>query len=200
MSKTLAPTGLRPAGKIAGVNQGSFTQYPLTTNNTQALAIGDLVAFVNGSIVPVTASPTTTLSANTPIGVFVGVSYIDSLGHFHPSEVLMANAVTTGLTNILVFVQDDPNALFEVQADGTIPASALMSDAALLGFANTDVFTKTSRVVLDHTSLSKSSSAVSAVKIMKFVSDPTNASGDAFTRVIVKWNAGVHLFQNAGAE
>jgi hypothetical protein len=192
--------GLRPAGKIAGVNQGTFTQYPLTTNNTQAIAMGDLVAFVAGSIVKVAASPTTTLSANTPIGVFQGVTYTDTIGHFHPSEFLPANAVTAGITNILVFVQDDPNATFEVQADGTIPASALMNAAALLGFASTDSVVKSSRVVLDHTSLSTSSSSTAAVKIMKFVTDPNNAAGDTYTRVVVKWNQGVHLFQIAGAE
>lgn len=198
MSATLAPTGLRPVRKLsAGYMSGGFSEFPLTTDNAAALAIGDPVALNAGTISSVAATPTTTRSVNSPIGVFMGASYIDPVTGFHNTPYLPANSVTAGHQNIKVYVCDDPNMLFEVQADGTVAAADLGKAIALTGFGSADAAAKTSRVKADHATISNLAAATSAMKIHGFVGTPDNAPGDAFTRILVRWNAGVHQYAQA---
>jgi hypothetical protein len=163
--------------------------------------MGDPVALINGSIQSTAASPVAgTLSANTPIGIFMGVSYIDPVRGFVNSQVLKAGAVTAGYTNILVKVCDDPTALFEIQAEGTVPASAVGSTVALKNFNAADMVVKTSRVEADHATLSKSSTSTAALRIHKIDPGVGNTAGDTYTRLIVRWNNGVHAYSFAGTQ
>lgn len=200
MSSTLAPTGLRPVRKLSsGYMSGGFTEFPLTTDNSAALAMGDPVAFNAGTIASVTDTPTTTRSANTPVGVFMGASYIDPVTGLHNTQYLPASAVTKGYTNIKVYVCDDPNMIFECQADGAVAASNVGAAIALKNFGAADSSVKTSRVELDHTTIVVTAAATTAMKIHGIVNTPGNVAGDTYTRVLVRWNFGVHQYQQSAA-
>jgi hypothetical protein len=177
--------------------------YPLTTNNSVAIAVGDPVALVGGSIVPLTANPVSgTLSANTPIGVFMGVDYVDLNGKrpFVEAQYLPANAVSSlGYTNIMVHVHDDHGARYELQANGTVAATYLGANVNMGQFNSADAVNGTSRVYADSTTLDQSSGSTKALRIVGFGKTQDNAAGDTYTKLIVKWNAGVHAFTFAGA-
>lgn len=194
MSATSQPTGLRPIGRLANTPyEGGTTQYSLTTNNTNAVAIGDFVALVGGSItVPTTNPASATLSANTPIGVVMGFEYQDPARGFVCSQLLKANAISSlGFTAIKVIVADDAGARFVIQANGSVTQANIGSAINMGGFNSDDLVVKTSRIFADTGTISATTNTLS-LKIVAI--DPTtdNAVGDAFTKIWVKWNAGVH--------
>jgi hypothetical protein len=201
MSLVYQPTGLRLAGARSSEPwHGATTIYPLTSNNTVALAVGDPVALVAGSIVPVTANPASgTVSANTPIGVVMGFEYTDNVNrrYFVCSQILVANAITSALyTNVQVLVADAPNERFVIQANGPITAADLGLNIDMGGFNADDLVNRTSRVFA--VAADVATTATLPLRIVGFDKDPSNTPGDAFTKIWVSWNAGVQGFAQAG--
>lgn len=203
MSLVFAPTGLRFVGTL-GNNpfSGGTTAYPLTTNNTVALAMGDPVALVAGSITKVAATPVSgTLSANTPVGFVLGFEYNNPLtpqSNFTCSQILPANAISSlGFTNVVVLVADAPDARFAIQANGSVTTALGLGATIALGFTAADTLMKTSRVYADFATLSQSATTL-ALKITGFVKDQDNAPGDANTKLICKWNSAVHYYSVSG--
>lgn len=200
MSATYQPTGLQLQGKRNNdVFSGELTQYPLTTNNTVVISKGDSVGLVGGSIVPVTANPASgTLSANTPIGVVVGFEYQSKALGFRTSSQLPANAVSNGnITQITVLVADNPLARFCIQANGSIPASALGGTIGMGGFGADDTTYGVSRVYADTATLS--ASATQPLRIVGFDHTVLDLPGDAFTNLYVSWNSATHYYSQAAA-
>ena len=76
---TNAPYGMIQVAVLGdSYNTGGATQYPLGSNNTNAIFAGQPVCFSDGVIIPITATPTTTYGASTtPIGIASGFRYID---------------------------------------------------------------------------------------------------------------------------
>ena len=92
MSLVFSPNGLKPQGRQEEAPyEGGFSTFQLTTNNTSAIAVGETVGLVGGSVVSLTANPTPgTLSANTLLGVVMGFNYIAPAGQplpFHNSQI-----------------------------------------------------------------------------------------------------------------
>lgn len=202
MSSVLQPTGLRPQSPLGnGPYSGGSTEYPLTTNNTSALAVGDYVSLVGGSIVVPTASPSTTMSANSPVGVVLGIKYEDPVNpgrSLVTSQILPANAISNlNLKNVTVLVADDPHARFVVQADGSVPATAL-GKTVDLAIGTPDLVARSSRAKAVASTVG--TTATRACKIVGFDRNQDNAPGDAYTKLIVKWNSGVHLYSLGSAQ
>lgn len=203
MSSTYQPTGLQAQGKRNNdTYEGGTTTYPLTTNAAVVIAHGDPVALVAGSIAPVVANPAAgTLSANSPIGVVNGFEYQDVNRGFVCSDILPANAVSAGfISQIKVLVYDNQFARFTVQANGSIPASALGCLIGLGGFGAASVPFKVSRVFADLATLViTGGTGTSPLRIVGFDQDTQNAPGDAFTKILVSWNANTHYYDLTGA-
>lgn len=205
MSSTYQPTGLRLVGTAAnGPYEGGVTAYPLTTNNTAKLAVGDIVALVAGSIAPIAAAPVSgTLSANTPVGVIVGFKYTDPINPGRAlvtSQILAANAISNlGYVNVVVYVADGVGERFTVQANGPVVAADLGGTIAPAGFGAADLLTRTSRVYADVATIDVSSTSTKALRIVGFDKDVANSAGDSYTKLIVSWNRAVHYFDQAGA-
>ena len=202
MSLVYQPTGLRFIGKRSNdFHQGGTTLYPLTTNNTVALAVGDPVAFVAGSIVPCTANAAAgTVSANTPIGIAMGFEYTDNVNrrYFVASQILAANAISSALyTNVQVLVADQVDAKFVVQANGPITAAVVGFNIDLGGFNADDLVNRTSRVFA--VAADAAVTATLPLRILGIDHDPSNVAGDAFTKIWVSWNANTHGFAQAGS-
>jgi hypothetical protein len=201
MATTAAPYGLRPINLIGGQSftGGTIRKYYMTTNSATGIFFGDVVSIADGQPSALTATPTT--SSVGVVGVCVGVQYTDpTLKYSQWSQFLPANAVNSGYTNIYVSVIDDPDQLYQVQADGSVTAANIGDNAALTNFSQGSATTGNSKVALDQSTIANTSTL--AVRIVDLVDGaPTfSTPGDAFTDCIVKFNFGVHsYYQSAGS-
>lgn len=200
MSTVQAPYGLRPINLIGGQSftGGTIRKYAMTTNSATGIFFGDVVSIADGQPSALTATPTT--SSVGVVGVCVGVQYTDpTLKYSQWAQFLPANAVNSGYTNIYVSVIDDPDQLYQVQADGPVTAADIGNNAALGNFSNGSVTSGNSKVNVSATTANTSTLAVRIVDLVDGA--PTfSTPGDAFTDCIVKFNFGVHsYYQSAGS-
>lgn len=197
MSATATPYGMKPI-KLIGSQPfaGAIRELPMTTNSATAIFTGDMVNINSGTAKAVTATPTTTWGATTtPIGVCVGVRYTDATSkqEVH-AQYFPANGITSGHTNVFIKVCDDPDALFLIQASGSVAATALGGNAAV-AFTAGSTTTGNSKLALDAATVALT--ATLALRIVGFATTPGSTVGDAYTDCIVKFNQGVHAYQNA---
>lgn len=196
MASTSSPYGLTPINLLGGQSfAGSTRLYAIPSGFATAIQSGDPVVFTTsgsnrGTITrfnTTTAATTVTASA-TIVGVFVGVTFTDPV--MGPT---FRQNYTGGITasDIQAYVVDDPDALFQVQANGTLGQVALGTNASLIqtNAGSTGVN------IVSGVSLQASSVAATAglpLRIVDFVSGPNSAVGDAFTDVIVRINTHFH--------
>jgi hypothetical protein len=197
MAASATPYGMIPV-KLIGSQPfaGATREYPMTVNSATAIFNGDMVNINAGTATAVTATPTTTWGAtSTPVGVCVGVRYIDATSkqEVH-AQYFPANGITNGHTKVFIKVVDDPDAIFLIQANGSVAATALGGNAAV-AFTAGDTTTGKSKLAL--ASATVAVTATLALRIVGFSDKPGSAVGDAFTDCYVKFNQGVHAFQNA---
>lgn len=106
-----APYGLKPINRIDGLPYaGAIRQIPVATGYATAICFGDTVKIdaTTGYIVQDTGT-----NNATPVGVFVGCTYINSLGQPTGSQFYPANAATAAAPSY-AYVVDDPMAAFQV--------------------------------------------------------------------------------------
>lgn len=205
MSQVSSPYGLRVTKVLGDLPfSGGMMTYPLTVNNTSGLFFGDPVGLIGGQPVAIAATPTTALSANTPVGVMMGASWQDPIRGFVNAQYLPPNALNNGATNIMIKIADWPYLVFAVQATGPVLLNQIGMNAALTNFAAGSLTTGNSQVQLLASSIA--GTATLAVKIYSFVNTPTpspgagSQPGDPFTDCLVIWNAGVHRWMNGGGQ
>jgi hypothetical protein len=205
MSQVASPYGLRIAKYMGDTPfSAGMHSYPMTANSAAGMFFGDPVGLQNGQPVALAASPTPTLSANSPIGVFMGCEYQDPVRGFVNSQYLPANALNNGATKIKVKIFDNPNVVMIVQADGSVPLNKIGFNGSL-NIAAGSVTTGNSIISLNSASLTPGTAAA-AVRIYDFLYTPEpspgagSQPGDAFTDVLVVWCFGTHRFQNAGGQ
>ena len=115
MSSTSAPFGFRPSYH----NSGRITAkaYVITSGYAQNIFSGDPVKLTDDGVIQLGTSDGTrsgTVDGITLLGTFAGVQYDDSTGK--PSLSPFWPASTSG-TNIIAWVYDDPEIIFDVQYD-----------------------------------------------------------------------------------
>lgn len=187
MATTAAPYGLRPVNLIGGQTfAGQTREIPMTINSATAIYNGDVViigATAAGSVSAAAATVTTTTGG--VVGVCVGVRYVNPATK-QPlyGQYLPANAITNGYTDVYIRVVDDPDALFMVQAVGSVANTVRGKFAALENFGGSTT-TGNSSVRLS----TPANTATLAVRIVDFVD-----AGGNFTDCIVKFNQGVHMY------
>jgi hypothetical protein len=193
MSAVNAPFGFKPVMQGGHAPHGGGVRWYRAGIDTGAIAKGGLVSLstkANGShAVAVTAAGVAgTRSVNTVLGVIMGVRYVDANGTQIMGQYMQANAVTAGFTNIFVQVCDDPNAVFEVQANGSLTAADVGQNV------ESAVFTADQVKKLANTVVASPSVLTTATwRVVDVVEDATNTSGDAFTRIRVRYNLGYHM-------
>ena len=205
MSQVSSPYGLRIAKLLGDLPfSGGMHSYPVTANLAFGLFFGDPVGWAAGLPVALTASPTTALSVNSPIGVFMGCSYQDPIRGFVNAQYLPPNVISSGAKSVVIKIADATNLVMLVQADGPVPLSAIGMNAALKNFAAGSLITGDSGVQLATAGIG--ATATLAVRIYDFVNTPTpspgagSQPGDPFTDILVVWNFGVHRFTNSGGQ
>ena len=123
MANVDAPFGFKPVQKVGGgvSNQGQ-TEYAIANGESSAIFQGDPVLLANTGSVQVASS-----AGDTIVGVFNGCFYTDpttqkpTFSNYYPGSILADDIVAN--------VIDDPNQLFEVQANGTITAANVGENA-----------------------------------------------------------------------
>lgn len=196
MATTAAPYGLRPINLIGGqVFSGSTRLIPITSAYATNIFFGDIVAIdaTNGTIVKVTTvgSAASQFPAGV-VGVFLGCTYTD------PSLKYKLNAqywpASTVASDAQAYVCDDPDALFQIQASGQVPQTALGGNFPVVQTAGSTT-TGDSKIALD--AAGGNTTSTIGLRLVDFVNGPFSTVNDAFTDCIVKFNFGQHSYYNA---
>ena len=184
MSATLNGYGLRPVYSNGHLTQsrridsGIANSYSTSLYKYQPVAINS-----SGQIAAASA-------AADFIGVFMGVAYFDASGVFHELNQWIASTAYDTAKPMYAWVLDDPNQIYQIQADGALASSVggqVDFTTATIGSANSSVVGFS---VATANASSLSTSAQKQLRIMELASTPamngTNAWGDAYTEVRVQ--------------
>lgn len=189
-----APYGLLPVNLIGGqVFAGATRQIPIASASATAIFYGDVVKLNSAGTLDKDAGT----SAATPVGVFLGCSYTDAtygktFRQYYPGSVTASD--------IVAYVQDDPDALFKV---------AVVSSGSTIGYVNRTAVGNNAVLVQNSGSTITGNSGVAAsattnttstwpVRIVDVVEEThTTGNPGSYTEVVVKWNAGMHQYNNA---
>jgi hypothetical protein len=188
MATTATPMGAEPTDTLSA--SGSFTgkvrHIKVASGYGTAIFYGDFVKLVNTGTVEKDTG-TTTL---TPVGVFVGCAFTSpTTDELTFSQTFPAS---TAASDIVAYVVDDPNVLMRMQSDEAIAQTGLGNNVAVVQTAGSTSIGRSKNAV-DGSSIATTNTL--PLRIIDFVDGPTSAVGDAFTDVIVKFNAG-HQYSN----
>lgn len=201
MAATSTPYGLKPVNLIGGqhFNGGVIREFALPTNVATAFYTGSVVALDNDGVPAILSATPTGGTTVGIVGVCVGVSYVDpNLKYQVFAQYLPANAITGGYTNVTIHVNDDPDQLYQIQANaafGTLTngaVGAIGKNAALAGFsgnATTGLANTALKIDANGGSLAKTNTL--AMRVVDVVAATAN---DAYPDLIVKFNQGVHSY------
>jgi len=178
------PYGLIPINLIGGQVFASATRLiPIATNSSTAIFFGDVVKLAStGTLAKDVGTDTA-----TPVGVFLGCSYTDPT---FGKTFRQFYAATTNITDIVAYVQDDPDALFKVAVVsatttiGFVTRANVGENAVLVQNAGSTI-TGNSKVAIDD---GTGTTATFPIRIVDVIAETQSASG-SFTEVVVKWNA-----------
>ena len=189
-----APYGLVPINLIGGqVFAGSTRLIPITSGSGTAIFNGDVVNLNSDG----TLSKDVGTATATPVGVFLGCSYTDptfgkTFRQFYPGGLAIAD--------IMAYVIDDPDALFKVAVTaagtstiGNVTRAVVGENSALIQTAG-NTTNGNSRVSISATTATASTLPVRIIDIVQETALAVNPA--SYTEVIVKWNAGMHQYNN----
>tara|TARA_R100000234_G_scaffold61568_1_gene37271 strand:+ start:109 stop:690 length:582 start_codon:yes stop_codon:yes gene_type:complete len=189
MSSSATPYGARPVGTLSA--SGSFTgkvrHYGIASGYGTDIFYGDFVKLVAAG----TVEKDTGTTSLTPVGIFLGVSYTDpntsqkTFAQYYPAS--------TAASDIQAYVLDDPNVLFEMQADGSAAVTNIGNNVAVVQTAGSTSI-GTSKNAID-ISTAATTTATLPVRIVDISPKSDNAAGDSFTDLVAKFNAG-HIMDN----
>ena len=178
MTTTAAPFGFSPSRK-RGMNPNAIgtNEYPIASGYAANIFTGDLVRINAGNLQTVT-------DTNEVVqGVFMGCRYVENgeqkFKSYFPSG--------TSVTDAFGIVCDDPNQVFEVQADASVTAGDLFGSqnfGVVLGAGST--FTGKSGHTID---ASTRTSGIAMVRALDSVNEPGNQVAVATERAFLKLNA-----------
>ena len=198
MATTASPYGLKAVNHIGGTPYAGATRL-------LPIASGYATNIYNGSVVAIVAAGTveivTDLGNNADafpagvVGVFVGCTYTDpNLG----TVVFRQNWPTgTVADDAQAYIVDDPDVIFMAQADGAVTQADLGQNTNFAAVQATDTGDTTTGNSNSAVSSTTATTATIAFRIVDFVDSPTSTVGDAFTDLLIKFNAGIHSYDNA---
>lgn len=189
-----APYGLVPINLIGGqVFAGSTRLIPIASGSATAIFNGDVVNLGSSG----TLGKDVGTATATPVGVFLGCSYTDptfgkTFRQFYPGGLAIAD--------IVAYVCDDPNALFKVAVTaagtstiGNVARTVVGENSALIQTAG-NTANGNSRVSISSTTATASTLPIRIIDIVQETALAVNPA--SYTEVIVKWNAGMHQYNN----
>lgn len=203
MATTAAPYGLKPVKRADGLPYaGATSQYLIdpageATNifNGQVVHIGAdgyiALSTATGADGTTNALPTgTTLTGS--LGVFVGCEYVNAQGQLTFAQYYPSGYAAPTGTSIKAYVVDDPNVLFQVQADGAMD----QSDIGANTFFAAAQSTSTGNTATGNSTSAVESTTVTTTAAFRIVSAVSPIS-DAYPDLLVKFNIGYNSATNA---
>lgn len=190
MANNDTPFGLRPVKHRNGAAyNGAVNPYYIPSSYATALFVGDPVVktgtsntavvddFGIGTLPEINKA---TAGDNNPItGVIVG---------FAPDPDNLGRIYNPASTERIAYVCDDPDVVFEIQADGAIAAAQVGLNAVLIYTNAGSTTTGLSGAELDTTSDVPAADASNQLTIQRVVNRVDNEAASAFTKVEVKIN------------
>jgi len=196
MAATAAPYGLRPVNLIGGHNYaGSTRQIKIASTYGANIYNGSVVKIhTDGTlnIVTETGGAGDLFPAGT-IGVFVGCSYTDATHGLIHSQYWPTGQTATDAVG---YVIDDPNVLFQVQADGVISQAELGMNVDFSAAQSTSTGSTTTGNSTSAVTATAVATTTIAFRIVDFVESTTSTVGDDYTDVLVKFNQLAHSYTN----
>lgn len=172
MANTNAPFGFRPVKHATG-GEIRIRAYSIASGGAFAIGYGDPVEMTGtGKNIQLAAAGNV-----DNIGIFVGVHYFDSTGEPKFSRNWVSG--TTG-TSIVALVIDDPDVIFEVQADACAEADVgLLSDWTI---GTVDGYGRSTSIL----KVSTGATTGQSMRVLEKVPAPDNAYGN-YCRVRCMW-------------
>ena len=191
MANKDAAFGMVPSRMIGGSPYtGGQSRYRIAANYGTSNFQGDMFAQLTGGGVEVHAD-----GGTVPIvGVFNGCMYTDTT----TSEQKFSNyyPASTNASDIIAFVIDDPNVVFEIQADDTFPVADLFGNFDIVYTSSGSTVTGISGAELDVATGATTTSL--PLKAIDISGDPENSDvATANTNVLVVIQN--HIFGVKGA-
>ena len=174
MSATSAPFGLRPAFHPSGLDRAQALAGGIASAYNTDILKGQPVKYdTNGNIVVAAAG-------DAFVGAFAGVEWTDTTGRRRVSNYWPANtAYQTG--SCVAYFYNDPNIVYEIQADGTLAQSSIGDEADLSNTTSGSTTTRLSQATLS-TSLAGANNTAQ-MRIVDIAPYPDNNWGDAYVIV-----------------
>lgn len=187
MATTATPMGAEPVGTLSA--SGSFTgkvrHIKIASGYGTGIFYGDFVKIHTDG----TVQKDTGTTALTPVGVFVGCAYTDpstnqkTFNQQWPASTVASDAVA--------YVVDDPSVLMQMQANGSLAQADLGTNLQVVQTAGSTSIGRSK----NSTNSTAATTATLPLRLIDFVDGPSSAVGDAYTDIIVKFNAG-HQYDN----
>jgi len=197
MASSATPYGLKAVNLIGGQSYaGSTRQIKIASGYGTNIFNGSIVSIVAGGtieIVTTNGDNSTGFPAGT-IGVFVGCTYTDpnnsqkQFSQYWPASTVASDA--------MAYIVDDPDVVFQVQADGAVTQADLGQNVHLAAVQSTNTGSTTTGNSTSAVSATTASTAGFAFRIVDFVDGPESSVGDAFTDLLVKFNPESHSYTN----
>ena len=202
MASTASPYGFKPVNEVGGLPYaGSTRSFALDPAGYGTNIFNGSLVYVatTGYLQLVTADgsdgTTNAFPAGTTltgaVGVFVGCSYVNAQGQTLFSQYYPANAL-----NAVAFVVDDPNTVFQVQANGSLTIAAVGANVTLANAQSTS----TGSTTTGNSNVAISSTTKTTTAPFRVIGFPNmvgfSVVGDAYTDTFVKWNPGWHSYTN----
>ena len=198
MATTATPYGLKAVNHIGGTPYaGSTRLLPIASAYGTNIYSGSVVAIVAAGTVEIVTDLGNNADAFPAgvIGVFVGCTYTDpNLG----TVVFRQNWPTgTVASDAQAYIVDDPDVIFMAQADGAVTQADLGQNTNFAAVQSTTTGDTTTGNSSSAVSSTTATTATIAFRIVDFVDSPTSTGGDALTYILIKFNAGIHSYDNA---
>jgi hypothetical protein len=174
MSATNAPFGMRPAFHPSGLDRAQALANGIVSGYSSDILKGQPVKYVTGGTIEQVTS------TEAFVGAFAGVEWTDTTGRRRVSNYWPANtAYQTG--SCVAYFYNDPNIVYEIQADGSVAQSAVGDEADFSNLTAGSTTTGLSQCTLSSSLAGANNSA--QMRIVDLAPIPGNAWGDSFTIV-----------------
>ena len=201
MATTASPYGLKAVNHIGGTPYaGSTRLLPIVSGYATNIYNGSIVAIAaaTGTVEIVVTTGDAGGGAVFPagvIGVFVGCTYTDP----NAGTVVFRQNWPTGTVadDAQAYIIDDPDVVFMAQADGAVTQADLGQNTNFAAVQSTTTGDTTNGNSSSAVSSTTAATSTIAFRIVDFVDSPTSTVGDAFTDLLLKFNAGIHSYTNS---
>lgn len=200
MANSATPYGMVPVNETGGLPYaGSTRMLPIASNYATSIFFGDIVKCVNTGFI----EKDTGTSTLTPIGVFMGCSYVDTTYGLTFRQYYAANTVPANSQNIIAYVCDDPDAIFRIQGSAAMTQTMLFNNAGVVQGSGSTI-SGNSGVTLDVSTVNTTDTlplrivgwAGNNLEMVSAGGSPQNclAPTDDYPDVLVRWNFGMHRY------